>query len=222
MDVTDFIADRIKNLSVPKDYEDWTIKPEKFDSKYHMFNTGGVEIEVGEFLYGLVRLIKPNIILETGTYVGIATSYMALALKQNQKGKIITIEAHQTSFDASRMVFQALNIQDYIESIIGRVEDFNFTDQADMLFLDTEPNTRFKELERFWGNLLPGAIIGIHDLKKDMGQESGLDWGEPSGRIKQLIVNHELQSIHFDNPRGLYIGQKSPINSYTKGIMDLR
>ena len=47
-----------------------------------MFNTGGIECEVGELLYGLVRALKPKHILETGTYHGLSSTYMALGLKE--------------------------------------------------------------------------------------------------------------------------------------------
>ena len=57
-----------------------------------MFNSGGVEVEVAELLYSLVRSIKPNRIVETGTHLGISSLYMALAARENNKGKVITYE----------------------------------------------------------------------------------------------------------------------------------
>ena len=38
------------------------------------------EEETRDFLYGLVRLIKPNYVLETGTYLGRTATAMAAAM----------------------------------------------------------------------------------------------------------------------------------------------
>ena len=57
-------------------------------STYSAFNSGGVENEVGEFLYSLIRMIKPDNVLETGTHLGVGASYMGFALKDNFKGRL--------------------------------------------------------------------------------------------------------------------------------------
>src|SRR5262250_1709412 len=50
------------------------------------------EDEVYDFLYGLVRLFKPKVILETGTYKGGAAKAMALAAKENGIGHVISCD----------------------------------------------------------------------------------------------------------------------------------
>ena len=35
---------------------------------YSAFNDAGIEVETGEFLYALTRLLKPTAVLETGTH----------------------------------------------------------------------------------------------------------------------------------------------------------
>ena len=56
------------------------------------FNSGSVEVEVAEFLYSFTRLIKPKLVVETGTHKGISALYIALALEKNNQGKIKTFE----------------------------------------------------------------------------------------------------------------------------------
>ena len=56
------------------------IEPEVAHPTYSMFNSGGVEVEVGEFLHSMVRVTKPMHILETGTHLGVSAAFMALAL----------------------------------------------------------------------------------------------------------------------------------------------
>lgn len=46
-----------------------------------MQDDGGVEIETGEFLWGLTRILKPKHVLTTGVYTGISDMYIAQGLK---------------------------------------------------------------------------------------------------------------------------------------------
>lgn len=84
--------------------------PEPTNAEFKMYNTGGVEQEVGEFLYGLVRILKPNHVLETGTHKGIASSYMGSALKENTKGKLTTVEYEQTHYTEANLLFAKLEL----------------------------------------------------------------------------------------------------------------
>ena len=53
-------------------------------AKFTAFNSGGIECETGEFLYALIRLLKPTRVLETGTHYGVGASYMGMALKEKE------------------------------------------------------------------------------------------------------------------------------------------
>jgi len=55
---------------------------------------GDSEVEMGELLYGLIRMLKPDLVVETGTYKGGATRYMARACKENDSGHVVTCETH--------------------------------------------------------------------------------------------------------------------------------
>src|SRR5580698_962788 len=60
--------------------------------RWSMYDSMTAEVEVLEFLRTLVTTIKPNLVVETGTFSGISTLWMAEGLKQNGRGKIITCE----------------------------------------------------------------------------------------------------------------------------------
>ena len=190
--------------------------PEPTDTRYSCSNTGGVEIEVGEFLYGLVRMIKPEAILETGTHKGIAASYMASALKENGFGKITTVEYEPVHYNDASNLFSILKLTDWINQILMDVNELNVAEnQYDFIFLDTEPHMRFNELIRFWYGIKPGGFVGIHDLGCHLGQTGKeingmVDWpfGTLPEKIKILMHLGELTNFHFKTPRGFYLGQK--------------
>jgi tRNA A58 N-methylase Trm61 len=199
--------------------------PEPTNANYSMYNTGGVECEVGEFLYGLVRMMKPELILETGTHRGIGAAYLGEALRANDHGKLITLEFIEELWRISALLINQLGLDHFVTPILADVTTYNLEESVDILFLDTEPNLRFAELIRFWDKLKPGGIVIIHDLSPQMGQ-SGItingmtDWpfGTLPDEIKELIKTKQLQSLHFSTPRGLFVAQKIREDFYTNKI----
>lgn len=187
---------------------------EPSNPQYLCFNTGGVEVEVGEFFYGLVRMMKPKAILETGTHKGISAAYMAGALKDNSDrgayGTITTVEFLEPNYEESKDLFAKLGLENFIKQELKDAASCDFGDtQFDFIFLDTEPQTRFSELVKFYKNLRPGGYLGIHDLHPHMHQienlEHGFAW--PYGPIPvamdNLVKEKKLVPFHFRTPRGL-------------------
>lgn len=84
---------------------DETLSPEKslpspecpFPQRWSMIDGNTAELETLEFLHSVVRLLKPHIIVETGTWHGYSAVAMARALRQNGFGKVITYEIDQES-----------------------------------------------------------------------------------------------------------------------------
>jgi hypothetical protein len=56
------------------------------------WNVGSVFESEGQMLYALVRYLKPQTIVEIGSFHGCSTAHMALALKANGKGKIVAVD----------------------------------------------------------------------------------------------------------------------------------
>lgn len=211
MSITQYILGKTNRLSV---------KPEisPGDHGFSMFNDAGTEVEISEFLYGLVRMLKPNLILETGTHKGISSAFMGQSLKDNNKGKIITTEIHQEHIDDAKALWKDIGVDDYIISHKQESLRLNFDSDVhfDMLFLDSEPQLRFDEFIRFWPNVIPGGFILIHDLHSSMGHHDKIyhdvyDWPYGDFRIKlgPFIKNLDITWIHFKTPRGLSMFQKS-------------
>jgi predicted O-methyltransferase YrrM len=185
-------------------------------SHYAMFNTGGVEVEVGEFLYAFVKMIKPRRILETGTHLGISAMYMAQALKENGAGTLTTLEIFPHHIARARRLWGQTGTDGVIEARHQRSLDYEPEGELDMLFLDSEPGLRFDELVRFYGRLRPGGFILIHDLHHHLGRSNlvvdGLrhwPFGDYREKFGHLIADFSLQVVAFRTPRGFVLLQKA-------------
>ena len=179
------------------------------------FTSGGVECEVGAFLYALVKIMKPTNILETGTYTGISSSYMAYAMKENNKGNLITFEVNRSYHREANKRWKDLKLSDYIDSRLQPSLDYTPDREFDLVLLDSEPNLRFDEFDKVIDNVVDGGLIIIHDLHPDLGQSGEthhgvLNWpyGVLSDRMVSMLKNHEMQTFNFFTPRGITLFQK--------------
>lgn len=168
------------------------------------YNSGGVEVEVGEFLYGLVRMLKPMRILETGTHHGISACYMGMALKDNGFGKLITIENVPDNVNRANKLFAQHELGKFIDIHIADVRSVELESNFELMFLDSEPIYRFNELERFYPHLMGGGYAFIHDLHRHLSQEgNNMPFGELPFELNRLLADGELRNFNFPTPRGL-------------------
>lgn len=178
-------------------------------SLYSAFNDAGIECETGEFLYSLIRILKPHKVLETGTHWGIGSAYMGLALKDNGIGSMDTVEFIPEIFARAKMRIQKLEIDHIVKQHLMDVAKFEPNEKYQMILLDTEPQTRFAELIKFFPYLIEGGYIFIHDLHRHMHQipneEHGFAWpyGQVTPQMKELINTDQLRPFHIETPRGL-------------------
>ena len=60
--------------------------------RWHMYDSMTAEAEVLEFLRTLVTTVKPELVVETGSFLGVSTLWMAEGMKANGFGRIISCE----------------------------------------------------------------------------------------------------------------------------------
>lgn len=186
--------------------------PEPTNAEYTMFNDGGVETAVGEFLYGLVRMMRPEYVLETGTHKGISSSYIGQALKDNKKGMLTTVEIEKEHIRTSETRWDKLGVHEYICVDKENSLEYDVECDCDLMFLDSEPFLRFKELRRYFPRLKPGGFVFIHDMPKSICQGNVnpdhpefKSWpvGDIPGEVCSWVADNELVPFHFATPRGL-------------------
>ena len=190
---------------------------------YTMCDDGGVEHEVGNFLYGLVKILQPKHILETGTYTGVSSLYMAQALKDNKHGDLITLEVENTHKQRAEKLWQACGVADQVDCILIPSLDYTVHQDFELLFLDSEPQYRFAELVKFFPYLKEGGYVGIHDLPNSLCQGNfnpdhpemkSYPYGDLPEQIKDWLKTDKLRMMHFPSPRGLTFFYKTKESDY--------
>ncbi len=72
-----------------------------------MYDSMTAEVEVLEFLRTLVTTIKPKLVVETGTFMGVSTLWIAEALRLNGFGKIVSCEYDPKVFETAKQKIEA-------------------------------------------------------------------------------------------------------------------
>src|SRR6201987_1205174 len=168
--------------------------------RWHMYDSMSAEVEVLDFLKAVVTTIKPELVVETGTFSGLSTLRIAEGLKENGVGRVITCELDKKVYDAATKRFAESGLAQWIEARNESSLDMNVPGRIDMLFCDSDAPLREKEVRRFLPQMNPYGIILMHDASSAMKivREAALRL-EAEGLISVLLLA---------TPRGLAMAQK--------------
>ena len=187
------------------------VVPEVTDDRFQMVDDGGVETSTGELLHSFIRRLRPEHVLETGTYTGISSLYMGQALKENGIGTLETIEIDEFHIKRARELWDKMGVFN-IQTIHLESLKFEPSQQYQFMFLDSEPWLRFQELVKFYPNLDEGGYIFVHDTPRNLCQGNvnpdhpdykSWPFGDVPEKFKELLKNRELMPFYFGGARGL-------------------
>jgi predicted O-methyltransferase YrrM len=82
---------------------------------WRMFDVQTAELEVLEFLKGLVTTVRPKLVVETGTFMGISTLWIAEGLKENGFGRVITCESDAVVYVRAKERIEASGLAGWID-----------------------------------------------------------------------------------------------------------
>lgn len=119
------------------------------------------EVEVSEFLGDLVMLLKPDFVIETGTYLGFSAWCMGDALEALGRGQLVTIELNQAKAEMARTKVHGLPVSVITDNSL----QYTPTQPVDLLFTDSGFETRMAEVRRFAPYASPRCVIVCHDPK---------------------------------------------------------
>lgn len=147
--------------------------------------------EEGEFLYGLVRLIKPINSLEIGTHKGFSTRHIIQAIKDNGFGHLWTTDIED--FGVKGKV--RLDDRQIVDFLLERGENVNPGVPLDFVFVDgmhSLADVR-PEIANIIPQLAPNAIVLFHDAQNE---ETNLNDGVNAAIKEAGLTTTWLPSAH--------------------------
>ena len=120
-----------------------------------------LEHEKASFCYALCRALDARRIVECGTSYGVATLYLAAAVRDNGGGKVITTEWEPKKAAGARVNFQKAGLQEYIDLREGDLAETLKTIDGpiDFVLLDVWTEAVMPAMRNIAKHLRKGAVI---------------------------------------------------------------
>lgn len=168
--------------------------------RWHMYDSMTAEAEVLEFLYTLVTTIKPELVVETGSFLGVSTLWIAKALRANGFGKIISCEFDPVVFGKAKEKIAASDLAEWIELRNESSLEMQVEGTIDLFFSDSDLPIREAEVKRFLPQIRPTGVILMHDASSHLKlvREAALSM-ESEGLLSCILL---------PTPRGLVLAQR--------------
>ena len=141
-----------------------------------------VDSSTGRLLYTLARIGRPENIVEFGTSHGISTCYLAAAVKDNGKGRVIATELLPEKAEASRVNLTRAGLQQHVEIRVGDALitlGSDLPEEIDFVFLDGDKELYTSILRLLKSRLSSNAVIVADNM--NMLSSSYAIWLEKNG-----------------------------------------
>ena len=168
--------------------------------RWRMFDSMAAELEVLDFLESLIATIKPQLVVETGTFTGLSTLRMAAGMQRNGFGRVISCEVDPDVFARAKRRIEASALAHWVELRNESSLDMKIDGTIDILFSDSHIPIREQEVRRFLPQVSPFGLILMHDASSHSKIVR-----EAASRLEQEGL---LSVVFFPTPRGLVVAQK--------------
>jgi predicted O-methyltransferase YrrM len=120
----------------------------------------------GRLLYSLVRATRPGLVVEFGTSFGISTLYLAAAVRDNGKGRVVTTELSADKIAAARKTFADAGLDDLITVLPGDARETLSTinEPVGFVLLDGWKDLCLPVLRLLEPHLAPGTLVVADDV----------------------------------------------------------
>ena len=168
--------------------------------RWRMFDSMTAEVEVLEFLRTLVTTLKPELVVETGSFLGVSTLWIAEGLKANGFGRIVSCEFDPIVFAEAEKKIAASGLAKWIDLRNESSLEMIVHGRIDLLFSDSDLPIREAEVRRFLPQVNPQGLILLHDASSHLKTVRDA--------AQRLEAEGLLSCIYLPTPRGLVVAQR--------------
>lgn len=179
----------IEEISEPSE---WCPEPKL----WRMYDQMSAEYEVLEGLAALVRLVKPKLVIDTGSFEGHSAVAMGRALRDNGRGKLVTIELDERLHSKTTEHVKNAGLEEFITCIHGSSLAYVPAQPIDMMFSDSGIEVRLSEIEHFKRFMHSFTLVAMHDVFNTPCLRGGLESLEG------------FNKVWMPTPRGLILMQR--------------
>jgi len=149
----------------------------------------------GKFLEFLSKMIKPDRILEIGTFTGYSAICLAKGLKPG--GKLYTIEINDELTHFSKSFFRRAGVEKKIIQLIGKAQDIipSLTDEFDLAFIDGDKREYIEYYNSIFPKLKKGGFILADNV---LWGNKILDDNTRDQQTRGIIEFNEMISLRTD------------------------
>ncbi len=126
------------------------------------------------FLYSLVRLYKPDKIIEIGVSEGRSSCALAMALRDNDRGKLVSVDnwsrRHGGLAGSEGPAFQFLlknGVAQYVQIVTSDSQDFlkaQAKDSADIVWIDADHSYEAAKADTLEALRIAKRLVIVHDV----------------------------------------------------------
>jgi caffeoyl-CoA O-methyltransferase len=165
----------------------------------------------GRVLSMLSHMIRPNVVLEIGTYLG----YSALCLAEGlaDGGKVITLDIQEDTNAVARAFVEKTEYKDKIEFILAPAVNVipNLNEKLDLVFIDADKPNYSNYYDLVFDKLRPAGFIiadnvlwsgKVLDNEKDENTQALVDFS------KMVLADERVENVLLPIRDGLMIVRK--------------
>jgi len=168
--------------------------------RWSMYDSMTAEAEVLEFLRTLITTVKPELVVETGSFLGVSTLWIAEGLKANGFGKIVSCEFDPVVFQKAKEKVAASGLAEWIELRNESSLEMQVDGAVDLFFSDSDMPIREQEVKRFLPQIRPTGLILMHDASSHLKVVRDAAF--------RMEAEGLLSCVFLPTPRGLVVAQK--------------
>ena len=173
--------------------------------QWSMIDSMTAEVEVLEFIATLVTTIKPRLVVETGSFLGVSTEWIARGLERNgplpdgSQAKVVSCEFDTVVYAKAKERMEASPLRSWIDLRNESSLEMQVDGTIDLLFSDSDIQIREAEVKRFLPQMNPNGVILMHDASSHLQvvRAAALKM-EAEGLISVVLL---------PTPRGLVVAQ---------------
>ena len=162
--------------------------------------------QTGRFLHHFLRVLEPELVLEVGTSVGYSALWMAAALEINGRGKVWTIESHDSRFQKAAENIAEAGLTHRIRQFQGHAPEI-FEDEMketpahiDVAFFDATKETHQEYFDAVFPRMSSGGMIIVDNVQSHR-------FGQMEIFIKAMHAHEGLQVVELPVGTGLMVAR---------------